>query len=56
MARVTKSVEFRGSSLEDLRTFPVGVRRVAGFQLDRVQRGEDPDDWKPMSSVGAGCA
>lgn len=54
MARVTKPVEFRGSSLETLRAFPADVRRVAGFQLDRVQHGEDPDDWKPMSSVGAG--
>ena len=54
MARGTKPVEFRGSSLEDLRAFPADVRRVAGFQLDRVQHGEDPDDWKPMSSVGAG--
>jgi phage-related protein len=25
-----------------------------GYQLDRVQRGLDPDDWKPMSSIGAG--
>jgi phage-related protein len=54
MARVTKPIEFRGSSLEDLRAFPVDPRRIAGFQLDRIQHGEDPDDWKPMSSIGAG--
>ena len=34
--------------------FPVIVRREAGFQLDKIQRGYEPDDWKPMSSVGAG--
>jgi phage-related protein len=30
------------------------VRRLAGFQLRRVQQGLDPNDWKPMASVGAG--
>ena len=25
-----------------------------GRQLDRVQRGLDPNDWKPTSSVGPG--
>jgi phage-related protein len=37
-----------------LRAFPERARRDAGFQLDRVQRGLDPDDWKPMTTVGAG--
>jgi phage-related protein len=45
---------FCGSSLSDLRAFPDGARRMAGFQLDRVQHGGDPDDWKPMPSIGAG--
>jgi phage-related protein len=49
-----KPVEFLGDSLERLRAFPEGARRSAGFQIDRVQRGLDPDDWKPMSTVGAG--
>src|SRR5260221_11558078 len=31
-----------------------GVRREAGFQIDRVQRGLDPDNWKPMKTVGPG--
>ena len=29
-------------------------RRAAAFQLDRVRRGLDPDDWKPMTSIGQG--
>jgi phage-related protein len=51
---IVKPVEFRGSALADLRAFPDAARREAGFQLDRVQRGRDPDDWKPMKSIGAG--
>ena len=43
-----------GSSLDDLRAFPEAARREAGHQLDRIQRGLDPYDWKPMQSMGAG--
>ena len=50
----SKPVEFLGSSLEDLRAFPQEARREAGHQLDRVQSGREPDDWKPMSTVGRG--
>ena len=49
-----KPVAFRGSSLEDLRAFPLSARREAGHQLDQVQKGREADDWKPMHSVGQG--
>ena len=49
-----KPVVFLGDSLAQLRAFPDGARRNGGFQLDRVQRGLDPDDWKPMKSIGPG--
>lgn len=50
----SKPVEFRGSALEDLRAFPEAARREAGYQLDQVQHGHEPDDWKPMNTVGQG--
>ena len=50
-----KPVEFRGSSLDDLRAFPLPARREAGHQLDQVQNGQEPDDWKPMNTVGQGA-
>jgi phage-related protein len=37
-----------------LRAFPPQAKSEAGFQLDQVQHGRDPDDWKPMTSVGSG--
>ena len=49
-----KPVAFRGSALDDLRSFPLSARREAGFQIDLVQRGEMPDDWKPMPDIGSG--
>lgn len=27
---------------------------MAGFQIDQVQEGHDPDDWKPMPGIGQG--
>ena len=50
----SKPVEFRGSALEDLRAFPETARRAAGYQLDQVQHGREPDDWKPMNTIGRG--
>ena len=50
----SKDVVFVGGALDDLRAFPLSARREAGYQLDRVQSGRDPDDWKPMTSIGSG--
>ena len=49
-----KPVIFRGNSLRDFRTFPDDALREAGHQLDQVQRGSDPDDWKTMNTIGTG--
>lgn len=49
-----KSIAFLGTSLDDLRSFPDEARQEAGHQLDRVQRGLDPDDWKPLAGIGPG--
>ena len=49
-----KDIRFCGRSLEALRGFPADARREAGYQLDRVQHGLEPTDWKAMSSIGSG--
>jgi phage-related protein len=49
-----KPLAWLGSSLDDVRAFPAEARRAAGYQLGRVQQGLMPDDWKPMTTVGAG--
>ena len=51
---VEKPLAWLGSSLDDVRGFPAEAKRAAGYQLGRVQQGLMPDDWKPMSTVGAG--
>lgn len=49
-----KALVWLGDSREAIRAFPEDVRKIAGFQLWRVQRGLEPSDWKPMPSVGLG--
>ena len=49
-----RDIKFRGSSLKDLCKFPKDARREVGYQLDRVQNGLEPEDFKPMSDVGSG--
>lgn len=52
--RKTKEIEWLGSSKEDLRDFPPVARQRAGYQLEVLQDGDEPDDWKPMKTVGPG--
>lgn len=49
-----KALHWVGTSLDDLRSFPVSVKTEAGTDLRLVQQGADPRDWKPMPDVGAG--
>lgn len=41
--------------LDDLRAFPLAAKRVAGHQIDQVQHGLEPDDWKPLAAIGRGA-
>lgn len=47
-------MRFLGDSLKCIRDFPDDARHDAGYQLDKVQRGSQPDDFKPMPSIGQG--
>lgn len=49
-----KAIRFLGDSLKRLREFPEDVRHDAGYQLDKLQRGLQPDDFKPMPTIGKG--
>jgi phage-related protein len=49
-----KPVAWVGSSLDDIREFPASARRDAGFELNLVQLGEQPSDFRYMKSVGSG--
>ena len=54
MPKMDKAIDWRGSSLDDLREFPETARKMAGQDLRKLQRGEPPDDWRPFPEVGSG--
>jgi len=49
-----KPIRFLGNALRCLRDFPDDAKQDAGYQLDKLQRGGKPDDFKPMPSIGKG--
>jgi phage-related protein len=49
-----KPIAWLGDSLTRLRVAPADIRSDAGYQLDLVQRGEAPADFRPMPDVGSG--
>ena len=49
-----KPICFLGDSMKRLRDFPKGAMHDAGYQLDKVQHGEQPDDFKPLPQIGRG--
>ncbi len=49
-----KPIRFLGDSLKCLRDFSDDARQDAGYQLDAVQRGEQPADFKPVPTIGKG--
>ncbi|MBI4829938.1 MAG: type II toxin-antitoxin system RelE/ParE family toxin [Nitrospinae bacterium] len=49
-----KRIVWVGSSRRDLKGFPGDARREAGYQLERLQAGLRPNDWKPLAAAGPG--
>ena len=49
-----KPAIFVGGAKNAIRRFPYEARKEAGLQLQRVQAGKEPADWKPMPSIGPG--
>lgn len=49
-----KPITWAGTSRKDLKAFPDKVRQIFGAELMAVQLGHEPDDWKPMNSIGQG--
>ncbi|MEI9933243.1 MAG: hypothetical protein WDM89_22600 [Rhizomicrobium sp.] len=46
-----KRARFVGTSLDAIREFPKSAQKEIGYQIERVQNGEDPENWKPLKVV-----
>ncbi|MBL1208241.1 type II toxin-antitoxin system RelE/ParE family toxin [Geminocystis sp. GBBB08] len=49
-----KSIQWIGTSKDDLKTFPEDAKRKAGLELRLIQQGKQPIDFKPIPIVGKG--
>jgi phage-related protein len=49
-----KPLVWIGSAKRDLVASDPAIRAALGRELNVVQHGADPTDWKPMPTVGAG--
>lgn len=49
-----KKIEFLGDSLSVIRGWPDEVKKITGHQLNRIQKGLNPENFKPFKTVGAG--
>lgn len=49
-----KPVTWIGGSRQTVKEFEPLARQRVGRQLARVQDGLEPEDWKPMPSIGIG--
>ncbi|MBB1248273.1 type II toxin-antitoxin system RelE/ParE family toxin [Rhizobium sp. G21] len=50
-----KRIVWMGLSFDDIREFPAAARRQAGHDLNLIQAGLPPMDWKAFSTVGPGA-
>ena len=49
-----RTVVFEGNTLEIIRQLPDEVRQRTGYEIDRVQRDVEPENWKPFPTIGQG--
>lgn len=49
-----KPAKWVGTTLEDLKTFPTNVIKEMGYDLNLVQQGLLPRDFKVMQNLGSG--
>lgn len=51
---ILKEIEWLGH-LPKMLALPPAMKSEGGKELHRLQIGEDPNDWGPMSSIGSGA-
>ena len=47
-----KKLKFAGDSLDKIKKFPKKAKRHIDSQLLTIQHGDEPDNWKPIKTIG----
>jgi phage-related protein len=56
MTTELKSIYWSGASKAELLQFPEDALQDAGYQLHLLQKGNTPQDWKPLTGLGKGIS
>lgn len=51
-----REIYWCGSSLDDLRAFPKPAKVAIGFEIDRLERGLMPSNFKPLKELAKGVS
>ncbi|MEM8485874.1 MAG: type II toxin-antitoxin system RelE/ParE family toxin [Bacteroidota bacterium] len=51
---MAKKIIFLGDSLARIKAFPEVATDITGHELNEVQEGRNPGNWKSMPSIGPG--
>lgn len=54
MEGILKPIWWVGQSKDELLAFPKNAIQDAGYQLHRLQEGNEPQDWRPLTGLGKG--
>lgn len=49
-----KQIIWLGNTHQIIKNYPDNAKQEIGYNLDKIQRGLDPTDWRPMASIGSG--
>ena len=49
-----KPIIWLGDTHRSVKDYPANAKREIGYNLDKIQRGETPADWKPMVGFEGG--
>lgn len=49
-----KSIVWLGNTLKEIRSYPDKVKKEIGYNIEKLQYGGEPVDFKPMVSIGSG--
>lgn len=49
-----KNIIWVGATHETVKSYSKNVKQEIDYNLDKLQRGLNPNDWKPMLTIGQG--
>jgi len=49
-----RKIVFEGDTLQRIRSFPEAAKQRAAYEIERIQRDKEPENWESFATVGQG--